>query len=541
MVNAMAPVNACLSEVAEGWIKLDGKNFRLDDWPMHRAIYDGRYLRTLLKTSRQVGKSTTLANFCIIECSLIPHFSTMFVTPSKEQTVRFSNSRVQKTMRYSPIINRRFLHPELSDRVFHKQFTNGAEMLFTYALDDADRLRGPSVDRVNYDEIQDLLHDPVVIVGNETLSESDYQFETYAGTPKTMENTIEYLWEKSTQTEWVIRCDACGQHQYIDSDKCIGKKGPECLHCRALLDPRKGQWIDMNPPKIDQIHPETILKGFHINQLIMPSNVPRSMQNSGQDMIERAEKRWARILRKYEESPNPAVFKNEVLGISDAIGARLISLEELESLCLGPTLVQFPTAANFQGYSMHVAGIDWSGGGQAGLSRTVLWIWGFRPQDQKLVCRYYKVFPNTNPVHVVEEITTICAGYEVAMVIGDAGEGMLPNSTLSANLGPHRVHQVQYGAQKEAIKWNGRDRYTADRTTLIDNFFMMLKRAQVEFGPLPEMKAAIEDILNEYEEVTQTGRKVWRHSPQRPDDCLHAAIFGWVALKLVQNDMKFYH
>lgn len=535
----MAAITACLSDVAEAWIKLDGKDFRLDDWPMHRAIYDGRYMRTLLKTSRQVGKSTTLANFSIIECSLIPHFSTMFVTPSKEQTVRFSNSRVQKTMKYSPIINRRFLHPELSDRVLHKQFTNGSEMLFTYALDDAERLRGPSTDRNLFDEVQDLLHDPVIIVGNETLSESDYQFETYAGTPKSMENTIEYLWEFSTQTEWVIKCDACGKHQYIDTDKCIGKNGPECLHCRSPLDPRKGQWIDMNPPGKDE-NVVTKLKGFHINQLMMPSNVPKSMVNHGQDMVDRADRRWARILRKYEETPNPAVFKNEVLGVSDAIGMRLISVEELEALCLGSEFEEFPTPKSSVGYTFNVAGVDWSGGGKSGLSRTVLWIWGFRPSDQKLVCRYYKVYPGTNPVHVVEEIANICSGYQVAMVIGDAGEGMLANSTLSSHLGPHRVHQVQYGAQTKALAWNGRDRYTADRTTLIDNFFMILKKGQLEFGPLHMMKVAIDDMLNVFEEVTTTGRKVWRHSPLRPDDCLHAAIFGWVACKIIQNDMRFY-
>ena len=505
---------------------------------MHKAFYDGRYPRTLMKTSRQVGKSTTLANFSITECSLIPHFSTMFVTPTREQTVRFSNSRVQKTMRYSPRINK-FLHPDLADRVFHKQFTNGSEMLFTYALDDPDRLRGPSTDRNLYDEVQDLLYDPVVLVGNETLSESDYQYETYAGTPKTMENTIQYLWELSTQTEWVMKCDSCGSYQYIDTEKALGKTGPICLKCSAYLNPRNGQWIDMNPPDDDVPDEDVLLKGFHISQLIMPSNVPLSMKHDAK-LEERALKRWNRILRKYEETPNPATFRNEVLGVSDAIGTRLISLEELQALCTGKELVQFPKDPDFLGYSMHVAGVDWSGGGTTGISRSVLWIWGFRPADQKMVCRYYKVYPGTNPVHAVEEIATICSGYQVAMVAGDAGEGALANDLLRKSLGHHRVTQVQYGSQSRAMKWNGQDRYNADRTTLIDNYFMLLKKGAAELGPLHQMQTAIDDILNEYEEVTHTGKKVWRHSPQKPDDCLHAGLFGWVALKIKQNDMKFY-
>jgi hypothetical protein len=69
---------------------------------------------------------------------------------------------------------------------------------------------------------------------------------------------------------------------------------------------------------------------------------------------------------------------------------------------------------------------------------------------------------------------------------------------------------------------------------------MKLKQGAVEFGPEDQMKMAMEDILNEYEEVTQHGKKVWRHSPQKPDDCLHAGLFGWVAYKISVGDTKFY-
>lgn len=520
---------------------LDGRPFFLDDWPMHRAFYDGRYQRTLFKTSRQVAKSTTLANFSIIECSLIPHFSTMFVSPSKEQTTRFSNTRVGKTMRYSPIINKHFLSTDLTDRVFHKQFTNGSEMLFTYGTDDADRLRGPSTDRNMYDEVQDLLYDPIVTVGNETMSNSRYAFETYAGTPKTMENTIEYLWGLSTQTEWVMKCSACGTHQFIDSERSIGKEGPVCVKCQAYINPFTGRWIDMNPvnPKDDEDE-YTKLKGFHLNQLMMPHNVPLAMKGRGTELEMSARRRWRRILTKYRESP-PVVFRNEVLGVSDAIGTRMISKEELEALCNNNRpFLQFPQGKALEGISQCVAGIDWSGGGTAGISRTVLWIWGFRPADQKLVCLYYKVFPGQNPVHIVDEIGVTCGNYRVGLAVGDAGEGHMANNLLREKLDYHRVHQVQYGSQKRALTWNGQDRYMADRTTLIDNYFMLLKNRAVEFGPLQEMRQAIADILNEYEEVTTQGKKVWKHSQQKPDDCLHAGLFGWVAFKILQGDTKFY-
>ena len=143
-------------------------------------------------------------------------------------------------------------------------------------------------------------------------------------------------------------------------------------------------------------------------------------------------------------------------------------------------------------------------------------------------------------MHIVDEIGTICGNYRVALVVGDAGEGHMANNLLREKLDYHRVHQVQYGSQKKALNWNGQDRYMADRTTVIDNYFMLLKNRAVEFGPLQEMKPAIADILNEYEEVTTAGKKVWKHSQQKPDDCLHAGLFGWIAFKISQGDIKFY-
>jgi hypothetical protein len=150
------------------------------------------------------------------------------------------------------------------------------------------------------------------------------------------------------------------------------------------------------------------------------------------------------------------------------------------------------------------------------------------------------MYPGQNPVMVVEDIAEVCLRYQVALVVGDAGEGHLANNELRKRIGVHRVQQVQYGSQKKAMTWNGEDRFTVDRTTLIDNYFMLIKNKGVEFCRIDEMRPAFEDILNEFEEVTSTGKKVWKHSPQRPDDCLHAGIFGWVAHKIVNNDIKFY-
>jgi hypothetical protein len=216
-----------------------------------------------------------------------------------------------------------------------------------------------------YDEVQDMLYDPVITVGNETMSESDYGYETYAGTPKTMENTIQYLWELSTQSEWVMKCTGCDRFVYIDNEKCIGKEGPICIRCGAYLNTYAGNWVDLVPKKT--------LQGFHLSQLIMPRNSPYVMRKARRpaEAIAQAEFRWQRIVQKYEDHPL-SVFRNEVLGVSDEIGSRLISQEELEELCVGEPLRPYPTHETFTGITQVVAGADWSGGGTTGVSRSVL-------------------------------------------------------------------------------------------------------------------------------------------------------------------------
>jgi len=535
------------SEWVTTLLYLDGKPFSLNDYPFYNRVYDKIYSALLLKTARQVAKSTTLANFLIMEACSTPHWKSLFIAPSQEQTTKFSQTRVGKTIFYSPEISRRWVSKELSSRVFQKMFTNGSELAFSYATDDPDRARGVSADRVSYDEVQDIMYDEVIPVINECMANSDYAYETYCGTPKSMENTIEQLWQWSTQTEWVVKCDGCSKYQYFVDERCIGKNGPICLHCGKYVNVRNGQWVDTH--KYPQGFEGKRIKGFHIPQVILPKNVPASSRVAAESEL--AETRWRRIIEKLDVYP-PAKFKNEVMGVSDAIGTRLISQEELESLCEDYQVTDLPQGNLGVGeLSGVVAGVDWSGGGSKGVSRTVLWIWGIVGGNSqhafKLKTLYFKVYPETNPISggVVDHICQACNNYNVSLVLGDAGAGALANSNLRERLGAHRAQQVQYtGAASSTgasapFRWNKVDRFIADRTTMLDHFFMFVKRKGVVYPNIKQMQVPIKDMLNEYEEVSNTGRKVWRHAATQPDDCLHAQVFGWMASKFIMTDPLF--
>ncbi len=154
-----------------------------------------------------------------------------------------------------------------------------------------------------------------------------------------------------------------------------------------------------------------------------------------------------------------------------------------------------------------------------------------------------------NPISggVVDHICEICERYNVQIVMGDAGGGALANANLRERLGAHRAMQVQYrgvasaggGANSRPIFWNKIDRYIADRTSMIDHYFMYVIREGVIFPNIRQMTQPIKHLLAEYEEVSNTGRKVWRHAESQPDDCLHAQIYGWMAAKILTMDAMF--
>jgi len=527
------------STIAQGLFYVDGKPLSLSDYPMFQAVYDGKYPRLLLKTGRQVTKSTTLAAFMIAEAIATAPFKSYYVSPSQEQTRKFSHTRVAKILAYSPDLRRGFVGPESIDNVLLRMLTNGSEMAFTYALDDPDRARGYSADRCCFDEVQDILYEAVIPVIEECMANSNYQYSAYAGTPKTMENTIEFLWSQSSQTEWCMKCEGCGKWTFIATTKALGKNGPICLACGKCLNPRKGQWVDMAK--------DQSIKGFHVSQPIMPVNVPAAWQ-PGSEGYTQAIDRWEKLLYKMN-SPlyGESRFLNECIGVSTSMGVRLLTKEALEALCdESYEMTRLPLPNSKQGIVRTMAGVDWSGGGaeikgSEGVfkSRTVLHIWG-QQADGRLRTLCYKIFPNGHATGWIDEIVELCNAWGVNMVVGDAGEGALANSYLRQRLGDHRVVAIRYMSLSKPYEWNpGGMVYHVDRTTMIDNYARFLLHKQAVFPKLAQSQAAFTDVLNVYEEVTMQGKKVWRHAPTMPDDCLHAQIFGWYAWMLLTSNLTF--
>jgi hypothetical protein len=526
------------SEYTQALLHLDGKPVNLSQYPMYIAIYDGDYKKTVLKTCRQVGKSTTLSNFTITNSIARPFFKTLFISPTKEQTLTFSTSRVGKTIEYSPKIKDHYIDPSRPNRVLLREFKNGSEIKFTYALDDADRVRGNSADDLMLDEVQDILLDDVLAVAKECISNSNWQYEHYCGTPKTFENGLESVWQMSSQTEWGMKCEGCGQYNVVCTEKSVGKHGPICLKCGTCLNPRLGQWIDMKSGK------DAVYKGFHISRPIMPRNVPAAWTNAADK--EKAQELWNEVLGKMEGpgAYSTSKFRNEVLGVSDSVGQRVVTMEMLREACDGPMISDRQTPAIMQGVSPAIAaGVDWSGGGSEKTSFTVLWILGKMMNSVRQRTLYFKIFPGSHPIQEARDIAATIGMFKVQVVVCDAGEGNANTDELRRAMSHSHVpiHKVRYGSSPQYISWNEKPAvFNVNRTAAIDSTMFALARKEIQFPRSTDqnlMLAAFDQILNEYVETTAMEYKVWRHAPTKPDDSLHAITFARIGIQIATGQL----
>lgn len=532
------------SDWAQDYLQLDGKPFSLENFPFMQDVYDVEAPSLLLKTCRQVGKSTTIANLLIMNSCLRPYWKQLFIAPTQEQTQRFSQSRYSRVLALSPRLRGRWTAQDEASRVFYKSFKNGSECTLSYAATNADRVRGVTAQEVFYDEIQDIDYDAVIPVIAEVQSSFDEAYERFCGTPKTMENTIERLWEDSTQTEWAVRCGGCSRFNLLLDEKCLGNNGPICVRCGTYLNPRNGLWVDGQTFSDD--YRGKRLKGFHISQPMIPLNVPAAMPNDARAQ-QIALNRWRRILTKFETYPR-SKFKNEVMGLSDSLGSRLITREELEAFCTDFTVTDTPMTNKI--YEAVAAGVDWSGGGTAGNSLTCLYIWGVNRSSgihkMTLDTLYFKIYDETNPISggIVEDIITKCRHYNVNLVLGDAGGGALANDHLRVALG-NSAQQVQYQqvgsntSGRPPFYWNTLDRYMAERTTLIDHFLIYVKNGGARFANPKQMDDVFRHMLGIYEDLSPKGQKIWRRTAGTPDDALHAQVFGWMAANLLVGNPMF--
>ena len=364
---------------------LRGKPLTLDLHYLFAPLFNVIYPKQQIwMTGRQVGKTYQLAQSTALRAGFIPYYDILHIEPRDEQRMRYQATIFRPLMESSPLREYLIKAVELS-KVLLKQFRNGSFLYLGTAYANADALRGISgCAQIVVDELADVDYEYIPIIREVMSASLRHGYSVYAGTPTTTDTTCGILWSQSSQSQWVIKCEACGFQNIPNPQqhliKMLCDSGIKCAKCGKPLQPQWGKWV----PAITE---RTLtFPGYHISQTIHPLHLIT-------DPVSGQKQKWRDLLSKvnsysklklynevfgwpYDESINPLTLKNLVEAQHD------IPIEHVDDI--------LKYANN---YRCLVIGVDWDGGGAVSESFTSACIAGLRTDSQRIDILYGKRWP----------------------------------------------------------------------------------------------------------------------------------------------------
>lgn len=523
------------------FLQLKGQAYSLADHPQFEPLFDLRQRRrTLWKTGRQVSKTTGLAASTVLHAATVPHFSTLLVAPRFEQIRRVSSNYVRPFIETSLIANQ-LANKSVENSVLQKSFLNEAKLFFSFAFLDVERIRGISADCVKYDEIQDIDVDFIPVI-RECMSASRYGIEMFFGTPLTLDNTIQAIWEESSQAEWLTRC-GCGEWNIPALDhhllKMIGKKGPVCHACGKQIQPRTGMWVHGFSDRANTD------PGFHVPQIVMPMHY----ETPDRPWILPADPtdKWLELLGKRDGRNNftQANFLNEVMGESCDVGVKLITLSDIKAASTLNENTEEEALKRVSDFRLVTLGVDWGGGGQDMISTTTCAVVGLNPRTGLLECIFAKRF-HAGYSHIEEAtaLLRIFKAFQCHYFAHDYGGSGSMRETLmiQSGLPINRVIPFMYSrlADRKMVQgkrpggYNQRMYYTLDKAKSLVLQAQCLKTGAVSLPDYNSSKDITHDLLALIEEKHDTLGKadlyLIRRNAKMSDDFAHALNYACVAI-----------
>lgn len=489
--------------------------------------YDTPAKRVLLKTARQVEKSTLLGNKALAYCCINPNFNVLYVSPSNLQTKTFSQDRLREPMETSEVL-KSWTTSKLSDSVFVKKFINRSQITLRYAYHTADRVRGIPADCIDIDEVQDINIDNIPVI-EECASHSPHKIFIYSGTPKSYDNPIEKYWsDYSTQNEWVIPCDCKdgegGRYWNVLGEENIGKEFLCCSRCGKRLNPMHpdAQWAMMNASVLKSSRVKEPFEGYRIPQLMVP-------------WVE-----WNNILHKHN-TLSRSVFFNEVLGMSYDSGTRPLTRQDVIDNCRNDIVMTQECLNNIKtklgGASPIYMGIDWGGGG-SDHSYTVASIGAYL--DNRFQIFYIHRFEGieAEPTEQLDLLEKLIRYWNVSLVGCDYGGGFFQNDHLRRKFSREKIVTYQYSQPQSKIKWHPElFRYLVHRTEVMSDVFSAIKRRDVIGFPNWDhfQEPFGNDMLNIFSEYNEQQRQLqYKKSPDCTDDSFHSILLCFLVSMIRQ-------
>ena len=494
------------SDLVQELLCLDNAPYSLTERKPLVALYDIEETDTLLMMGRQYGKSTFLASDSLVDAATMPFFNILYVSPRQDQTSEFSNSKLLPFIKFSPVFRDLCMQGDVIKNVNKRTFSTGAGITLRHAYHTADAIRGISADKITIDEIQDIIMGNVPVI-EECLSGSKYQWRTYAGTPKTLNNTLSQLWQRSTQNEWVLKCPHCNLWNILMMEN-IGPNGIICKKCKKdIPKDAQGQWISKKA-----IGNGVYLSGFRVPQIISPTV------------------KWSRIIEKLTTYPI-AKFQNEVMALPCDNSANPITESELKEVCDSTRRSDLTRSRSVEGLHLFL-GVDWGHGdvslkamrGGAATGYTVLtlgcydWAGKFRLLGMKKFTGM-----ESDPTHQVTFINQLINRLGITAAGVDWGGGFMHNAQLKQMSGADRVIEWQANdSLRVTARWIPEaNRMLFNRTECMTDRFVEIKNKQVSFFSWEDFKEFSADFLTICVDYRGNGRDMY-YDHVLPDDAFHS-------------------
>jgi len=500
-------------QFSEAFIYLRGRPIDFVGRPYLDTIYASTARRIVLRCSRQVEKTTFLCNTVTHAAVTHPGLRIAVVFPRGDQAKVFAKSRLMPVLMDSPVIRRILIGKNgQKPQIGHMQFRNRSEVFIRAAYHSGDAVRGIDADYLLIDEFQDIADGDLPVL-EETLSHSQHRRVFLTGTPKSVDNHLEQVFNRSTAHEWLVPC-LCGHQVFLD-EKALGLAGPECPNCRTAIDPSTGLWVARNPGS-------SWGDGFTINHIATPwLNYP--------ELLER------------QSSYNPALFRNECLGLPTFLGDHIVTREEVEACCGSRPMANSVNDVPVDGQPILIAGIDWGGGV---VSRTVLTI-GYIRDDRFIVVYLERFAAMEEPNVILRQITRRCRTFQVMAIAADGGgNGNVYNNLLLKELpSVSGLYAMIYSGSNQAPQQRmGRLwAWTIGRTASIGMVFTRIKTKRIDFPRLEDCRAFLPEIYCEVAEHNNEQRTIkYTHPETQPDDTLHAINYAATLARRFLDGQRVY-
>jgi hypothetical protein len=495
------------------------------------------YSKSVLRAGRQASKSTTLGGLHLI-VSHVLGLRNMYLAPHTEQATTFAR-RVRELERGCafPVSNR------FKQNDYYKEYPSGGIFEIAHAYTGADHIRGKTEDMLTIDEAQNFDGGLFPEI-EQILKVSQWPIFNVAGSSLTMDTFLEAQFQSGSQGLFHIRCPGrtkSGEPRYLNcgdpdqSLKAIRERGLCCPWTGKLLNPVNGFFVHAYPRRFEDYN-----TSVHVPQIIIPDFVNNPME-------------WRKIWNSYTEYTT-AKFLQEVLGIPTEKGARELTEQEMESICvLGSQDDLVKKARTGSRYKYIVSGCDWGGSDynralKTKTSFTVHVILGIT-HDNKFDILHMRQYSGMGYKEIVGHILSDHRYYGASALASDFGAGQAYNFLLRepGGLDPRRHVVFDYVGPRTAPiatpkgENNFVNLYMLNRNEAITELFLAIKNQRIRCYNWDQAQTRLSEFLNVvrvHKESEATGATSFRYirAGDQPDDTLHAVNFAYVLGRLMLGE-----